>query len=118
MNQNEITLDALRKKKLQTEIEESKQVEEVEEINKKVETISEEDRNKINSLKTNINLLDSEVSTTYGVAAQKNLSTFSDTILNNIRTKDTGEVGELMTDLMEKVSSLDIENIGEKRIFR
>ena len=84
MNQNEITLEALRKKKLQTEIEENRQVEEVEEINKKVETISEEDRNKINSLKTNINLLDSEVSTTYGVAAQKNLSTFSDTILNNI----------------------------------
>lgn len=53
----------------------------------------------------------------HGVAAQKNLSTFSDTILNNIRTKDTGEVGELMTDLMEKVSSLDIENIGEKKDF-
>lgn len=76
MNQNEITLDALRKKKLQTEIEESKQVEEVEEINKKVETISEEDRNKINSLKTNINLLDSEVSTTWCSRTKKSFYIF------------------------------------------
>ena len=58
--------------------------------------------------------MDSKLSLEYGVNAQRGLAEFSDTILTSVRTKDTGEVGELMVDLMDKVNGLEIESLDKK----
>ncbi len=113
----EITLQDLIKQKDAIERMEQQKQEEVAEIEQKVERITEEDRAKIDELKSGINLLDSQLSVQYGVGAQRNLSAFSDTILTNIKAKDAGEVGVLMTELMEKVKGLEIESISEKGGF-
>lgn len=54
---------------------------------------------------------------TYGVGAQRNISDFSDTILSRIRNKDTGEVGELLTDLMVQVKDMEIDDLDEPKGF-
>ena len=45
----------------------------------------------------------------YGSAAQNKISAFSDTVLNNVKTKDTGEVGDLLTELVVQIKDFDSE---------
>ena len=58
----------------------------------------------------------------YGSAAQKNIAEFSGNILNNVRAKDTGYIGELMTDLVTNVQDLNFDSLekdsGILGIFR
>ena len=42
---------------------------------------------------------------TYGSNAQKKLSEFSRSILQNLQTKDTGEIGDVLTELMHQLES-------------
>lgn len=98
-NQEEITLD-------------KNQIAEVTE--KRVENLSPEDRQKIDQIKNQIDLKNSSISSVYAINAQKGIAKFSETILSEVRSKDSGEVGELMTDLLVKVNDADIQNFGEK----
>ena len=43
----------------------------------------------------------------YGSAAQKKIASFSETALNNVRTKDLGEVGEAITGLVTELKGFD-----------
>lgn len=81
---------------------------------KRVEKISPEDRTKIDQIKNQIDLRNSQLSSVYGTNAQKGIAQFSEQILSEVRSKDAGEVGELMTDLLVKVNDVDIQNFGEK----
>lgn len=47
----------------------------------------------------------------YGSNTQKGIAQFSDTILAEVRSKDVGPVGDLMSDLMVKVKDLDIASL-------
>ena len=69
------------------------------------------------AIKDSFNILDSTQTVSYGVGAQRNLSEFSDTILTQIRNRDTGEVGELLTDLLVQVKDMEIEDLGEGKGF-
>lgn len=91
--------------------------EESEIIERKVMNLSPEDRDKVDKIKKEINLMDSGLAINYGVGAQKALSEFSGSILTNVRNKDSGEVGQLLTELMVEVKSLEINELGEKKGF-
>ena len=43
-----------------------------------------------------IDLTDSNQVLQYGVAAQKNIADFSETALNKVKTKDMGEIGDMV----------------------
>ena len=47
-----------------------------------------------------IDILNTEQVMNYGSAAQKNITEFSDAALNSVRTKDLGEVGDMLSDLV------------------
>ena len=81
---------------------------------KRVENISPEDRKEIEKIKNQIDLKNSQMSSIYATNAQKGIAKFSDEILSEVRSKDSGEVGELMRDLLVKVNDSDIQNFGEK----
>ena len=59
--------------------------------------LSEEDRKKVESLKMEIHLEDSQAALQYGVGAQKNISEFADTILSHVRAKGQRLCRRLMT---------------------
>lgn len=86
----------------------------VEVTEKRVQKISPEDRQKIDQIKDQIDLRNSGLPSIYGTNAQKGIAKFSDEILSEVRSKDTGEVGDLMRDLLVKVNDADIQNFGEK----
>lgn len=51
----------------------------------------------------------------YGAAAQKNIADFSESALNNVRTKDLGEVGEALSNLVVELKNFDFEETDEKK---
>ena len=53
----------------------------------------------------------------YGAAAQTNISDFSATALNNVRSKDLGEVGSMLSDLVVELKGLNFPE-EEKKGFR
>lgn len=55
-------------------------------------------------------MTNSQASVQYGVNAQRNIAEFSDTILNNIRSKDSGYVGDLLSNLVVKVKGFEVDS--------
>ncbi len=87
---------------------------EIEKVTQQVETLTPQEVQKVQSIKDSINLMDSSTPLTFGAPAQKEIAQFSDSILNKVRTKDSGQVGELLTDLVAKVKGFDV---SEKKSF-
>lgn len=87
---------------------------EIANVTQKVETLTPEQIRKVQSIKDNINLMDTSTPLTFGVEAQKEIAQFSDSILSKVRTKDSGQVGELLNDLVVKVRGFDP---SEKKSF-
>ena len=52
-----------------------------------------------------IDLTDSNLILQYGSAAQKHVSEFSETTLQQIRTKDLGEIGDALSGLVRELQS-------------
>ena len=50
----------------------------------------------------------------YGAAAQTNISDFSGTALSNVRSKDLGEVGSMLSDLVVELKGLDFPEEEKK----
>lgn len=109
---SEITLDALTKRKAEAQ---SPQVEtaptpaQTDAVRRAVEALTPEERTKAEEIKNGIDLMDSQTAILYGVGAQRNLAEFSDNILANVRNKDTGYVGDLMGELVEKVRDVGMD---------
>ena len=53
----------------------------------------------------------------YGAEAQKKIADFSDSALQNVRTKDLGEVGEMMADLVGELKGFSADEEEEKGLF-
>ena len=64
-----------------------------------------------------IDLSNSQMILQYGAASQKKLSEFSDTALSRVRTKDMGETGKLITDLISELQGFDATEENQKGIF-
>ena len=78
-------------------------------VRRAVEALTPEERAKAEEIKNGIDLMDSQTAILYGVGAQRNLAEFSDNILANVRNKDTGYVGDLMGELVEKVRDVGVD---------
>lgn len=54
----------------------------------------------------------------YGANAQKKLSEFSHTMLNKVQIKDTGEIGDVLTELMHQLESANPKDLSaEPNVF-
>ncbi|MBR5537675.1 MAG: toxic anion resistance protein [Clostridia bacterium] len=70
---------------------------------------NEAERKVINDFSQQIDITNATMVLQYGSAAQKKLSDFSESALSNVRTKDLGEVGGLVTDLVGELKGFDID---------
>ncbi len=89
----------------------------VELISLKPDQLTPEERTRVDELVREIDISDSQAIIQYGVAAQKSISNFSDSVLEQIKAKDAGHVGEILTDLMLDVKTLDVESLSGKSGF-
>ena len=109
---SEITLASLSKAKSETaEAEVKEETALSEEVQTTELDFTPEERNEIEKIKEEIDLTRSDSTLLYGVGTQKKLTEYTDSILSNVRSKDGGQVGELLSDLVVEVNSLDPSSI-------
>lgn len=61
--------------------------------------LSDKEKQQVTDFSQKINLHDSNIILQYGLASQKNISSFSESTLQKVRTKDMGEVGDMLGNL-------------------
>ena len=80
--------------------------------------LTPEEQKMVEDFADKIDLSNSQMILQYGAASQKKLSEFSDTALSRVRTKDMGETGKLITDLISELQGFDAtEENNQKGIF-
>ena len=87
---SEITMEALMRAK-EKEMEETLPAQEPAE-----EALTPQERQRVDEIKKEIDFLDPQTDVQYGVGAQRNIADFSQRILGQVRTKDSGTAGELL----------------------
>ena len=78
--------------------------------------LTEQERKMVNDFAAQIDLNNSNVILQYGAGAQKKMADFSESALENVRTKDLGEVGEALSSLVVELKGFGKEE-DEKGIF-
>lgn len=71
--------------------------------------LSEEERQQVEAFAKQIDLENSTMILQYGAGTQKKMADFSETALDNVRTKDLGEVGSLLSDVVGELKDFDEE---------
>ena len=72
-------------------------------------TLSPEERKMVDDFANSIDLQNSTVVLQYGAGAQKKIADFSETALANVRSKDLGEIGELLSGVVCELKKFDEE---------
>ncbi|MBR6770115.1 MAG: toxic anion resistance protein [Lachnospiraceae bacterium] len=72
-------------------------------------TLSDEERKMVTDFAAQIDLNNTAAILQYGAGAQKKIADFSETALSNVRTKDLGEVGELLSNVVYELKKFDEE---------
>lgn len=83
--------------------------------------LSEAEQAAVRAFSDKIDITDSKQVMNYGSNAQKNISEFSDSALNSVRTKDLGSVGDMLGDLVVELKGLNFdaeEKKGLKGLFK
>lgn len=78
--------------------------------------LTEEEKKMVDQFVDKIEITNSNSILQFGVGAQKKISDFSETALNNVRTKDLGEVGDMLSNVVHELKNFE-ESEEKKGIF-
>ncbi len=78
--------------------------------------LTDEERRTVDAFAKQIDLTNSTLVLQYGAGTQKKMADFSESALENVRSKDLGEVGDLLSDVVKELKSFDEEE-EEKGFF-
>lgn len=99
-----LTLDPFGEEKATVAEKEPEPLVKEEEVN-----LSPEERRMVEEFAAKIDLHSSNMILQYGAGAQKKMADFSETALENVRTKDLGEVGEMLASVVSELRTLEEE---------
>lgn len=71
--------------------------------------LTPEEQKMVDNFAAQIDLTNTQLVLQYGAGSQKKIADFSETALNNVRTKDLGEIGNLLTDVVAELKDFDEE---------
>ena len=77
--------------------------------------LSEEEQKMVDAFAQQIDLMNSAMILQYGAGTQKKMADFSESALENVKSKDLGEVGELLGGVVKELKDFDAEE--EKGFF-
>lgn len=72
-------------------------------------TLSPEEQKMVDDFADKIDLSQSNLILQYGGGTQKKIADFSENALNNVKSKDLGEIGEMLTNVVTELKSFDAE---------
>ena len=80
------------------------------------DSLTEAEKKAVDEFNSKIDINDSTQALQYGAKAQSKISQFSDSVLDDVKTKSVGEVGDLLAELVGQIKSFDADISGEKRV--
>ena len=91
--------------------------EEIKAAKLELESLTPAEQAAVKEFSEKIDVMNTEQIMNYGSAAQKNISEFSDAALATVRTKDLGEVGNMLGDLVVELKGLNFDAEEKKGIL-
>lgn len=88
---------------------------ELEEMLKETPRLTPEEQQQVDEFVKQIDITDSQAVMQYGAGSQKKIADFSETALGNVRTKDLGEIGQDLAQVVAELKTMDEEE--EKGFF-
>lgn len=79
------------------------------------ERLSQQDQEEVSRLVSQIDITDPVLSIAYGAKTMNSISRFSESLMQEVRAKDAGMIGDQLTDLLSKVKAVDLSAFGEKK---
>lgn len=79
--------------------------------------LTPEELKQVDEFAEKIDITQTNTILTYGAATQQKMADFSDKALDNVRSKDMGEVGNMLTSLVTELKGFDQEEKGIKGFF-
>ena len=76
------------------------------------ENLTPEEKERVTSIAEKIDVKNTAALLQYGAEPQKKIAEFSESALSAVRTKELGEVGDMLTSLVSELKSLDTEKDG------
>ena len=82
--------------------------------------LSEEEMRQVDAFVDQIDVTNSKAILNYGVGTQKKMADFSEKALDNVRSKDMGEVGNMISGLVTELKNFDVDENekGFKALFK
>lgn len=77
---------------------------EIAKVTVQTETLTPAERKRVDEIKGKIDLVNSSSTLQFGVVPQKNIADFADSLISQVRTKDSGHVGELLSNLSGQIN--------------
>ena len=81
------------------------------------DTLTQEEKDAIEEFNKKIDIHDATQVLQYGAKAQAKISQFSDSVLDGVKTKSTGEVGDLLANLVGEIKSFDSDIANDNKSF-
>ena len=79
--------------------------------------LSPEEQKAVDDFSKKIDITDTNTVLQYGSASQKNIAEFSSATLNNVRTKDMGEIGDQLSQLVVQLKGFNYGEEEKKGLF-
>lgn len=80
-------------------------------------TLSPEEQKMVQDFAAQIDISNTQQILQYGAGCQKKIADFSESALSNVRTKDMGEVGEMLTQVVAELKSMGEDEEESKGLF-
>lgn len=77
--------------------------------------LTEEEQQMVSEFAKQIDVNNANQVLMYGAGAQQNIAQFSENALNNVRNKDLGEIGDVLSGLVVELRSLDFDGDEEEK---
>ena len=78
-----------------------------------VPVLTPEEQKMVNDFAAKIDIENSNQILQYGAGTQKKMADFSDTALENVKTQDLGEIGELISNVVGELKDFDVQEEGK-----
>lgn len=82
-----------------------------------ISQLTEAEQQMVRDFSKKIDITDTNAVLTYGASSQKNIADFSGNTLDNVRTKDMGEVGDMLSGLVVELKGFNFGENEKKGLF-
>ncbi|MDO5715452.1 MAG: toxic anion resistance protein [Tissierellia bacterium] len=76
--------------------------------------LTADEKRQVEEFSKKIDITNANIVLQYGAGAQKKIANFSERTLDSVKTKDLGEIGDLLTDVVTELKSFDIDENENK----